>query len=219
VAEPIWSRPDRGARGPQPEHSRAEIAAAAIGLADAGGLAAATMRAVAGALSTTAGALYRYLASRDDLLDLMVDAVLAELPLDRELTGDWLGDLVTLARDQLALFRRHPWLVEAIQHGRAPGPCTMDYFERCLRIMAPVPAGAAAKMEAIAMVTGVVSLFARSAGAAGLSPEAFVAAVSPARHPHLVAAFSGPGATTSRPDPFDRTVRGVLRGLLSPDVG
>jgi AcrR family transcriptional regulator len=176
------------------------------------------MRAVAGALSTTAGALYRYLASRDDLLDLMVDAVLAELPPDREPTGDWLDEFVALARDQLALLRRHPWLVEAIQRGRAPGPRTMDHFERCLRIMAPVPAGAAAKMEAIAMVTGVVSLFAASS--VSVSPEAFVAAVSPERHPHLVTAFSGAGPSAAvRVDPFDRTVRGVLRGLLLPDLG
>src|SRR5690349_18998544 len=78
--ESIWTRPDRGTRGPRPEHSRAEIAAAAIALADSGGLAAATMRAVAAELGTAAGSLYRYLSSRDDLLDLMVDAALAELP-------------------------------------------------------------------------------------------------------------------------------------------
>lgn len=211
VRDPIWSRPDRGARGPRPEHDRAGIAAAAIALADAGGLGAASMRAVAGALDTTAGALYRYLASRDDLLDLMVDATLAELALDQPLTDDWVADFVALARSQLALFGRHPWLVDAIQAGRAPGPRTMDYFERCLRIMAPVPAGPVAKMETIAMVTGVVSLFARRP--APIAPSAFVAAASPERHPHVTAAFASAGVTPPRSDPFERTVRALLADL------
>ncbi|HEY5843670.1 MAG TPA: TetR/AcrR family transcriptional regulator, partial [Mycobacterium sp.] len=86
----IWTRPDRGTRGPRPEHSRTEIAAAAIVLADSGGLDAATMRAVAGALGTTAGSLYRYLSSREDLLDLMIDAALGELRLGRKSVGGWL---------------------------------------------------------------------------------------------------------------------------------
>ncbi|MEK8106005.1 helix-turn-helix domain-containing protein [Micromonospora sp. M12] len=47
--------------------------ATAIALADAGGLTAVSMRAVAAALDTGAGSLYRYLSSRDDLLDLMTD--------------------------------------------------------------------------------------------------------------------------------------------------
>ena len=83
----IWNRPDRGSRGPQPEHSRAQIAGAAVLLADAGGLSAVSMRAVAGALKTTAGSLYRYLSSRDELLELMADAVLAELRLDQNSAG------------------------------------------------------------------------------------------------------------------------------------
>ncbi len=94
----VWNRPDRGTRGPRPEHSRAEIAATGIALADAGGLSAVSMRAVAGALGTVAGSLYRYLSSRDDLLNLMVDAALGELPLERESTGNWLDDLVAPGR-------------------------------------------------------------------------------------------------------------------------
>ena len=49
-APSIWTRPERAARGPSPEHSRAEIAAAGIGLADASGLSAVTMRSAAAAM-------------------------------------------------------------------------------------------------------------------------------------------------------------------------
>jgi AcrR family transcriptional regulator len=170
------------------------------------------MRAVAGALGSTAGSLYRYLSSRDELLDLMVDAALGELPLDRGLTGDWLDDLVTLAGDQLALYRRHPWLLEAGVRGGAFGPNATNYFERCLRIMAPLDRGTAAKLEAVAMITGVVSLFARApADAAASNP---FAAVNPAAHPYLSAALTQPAAAPPAGDLFERTLRSVLRGLL-----
>jgi AcrR family transcriptional regulator len=213
----VWTRPDRGARGPQPEHTRAELAAAAIALADSGGLPAATMRAVAGALGTSAGSLYRYLSSRDDLLDLMVDAALAELPLDRESGGTWLDDLVVLARDQLRLYLRHPWLLEASLRPVAFGPRTMDYFEHCLRIMAPLACGTATKMEAIGMMTGVVSLFARGASAAqsqAASPMRLFGTATPEAHPYLIAALTRPTPAAPQADLFERTIRSVLRGLL-----
>jgi AcrR family transcriptional regulator len=216
----IWTRPDRGARGPQPEHTRAEIASAALALADSGGLQAASMRAVASALGTAAGSLYRYLSSRDDLLDLMVDAALAQLPLNPGLTGNWLDDLVALARDQLALYRRHPWLLEASLRGGALGPHAMDYFEHCLRIMAPLPCGTATKLEAVAMITGVVSLFARNESAAQsqpVSPLRLFGTATPERHPHLIAALTqATPPDAGQADLFERTLRSLLRGLLDP---
>jgi len=213
VREAVWNRPDRGARGPRPEHSRAEIAAIAIALADSGGLPTVSMRAVAGALGTAAGSLYRYLSSRDELLDLMVDAALGGLPLDRESTGNWLDDLVALADDQLALYRRHPWLLEAGLRGGAFGPNATDYFECCLRIMAPLAAGTAAKLEAIAMLTGVVSLFARAPAAPAEALSPFPSA-SPHAHPYLIAALTESAPTAPPGDLFERTLRSVLRGLL-----
>lgn len=229
VRESIWTRPDRRSRGPVPQHSRAEIVAVATALADQGGLAAVSMRAVAAALDTGAGSLYRYLSSRDDLLDLMADAALSELPLDRPLTGDWLDDLVGLARDQVALYRSHPWLTEAARRPGAFGPNTVNYFERCLRIMAALPSVPSAKMEAVAVLTGVVSLFAQAAPA-GPAPDdpqaaeqrqaaaaALFSLVDPEAHPHLTAAFSHPAPQPGAPDLFERTVRSVLRGLLSAE--
>ncbi|MFB9182052.1 TetR/AcrR family transcriptional regulator [Dactylosporangium sucinum] len=215
TTRPIWARPDRGTRGPQPEHSRAELAAAAMRLADAGGLEAATMRAVAGELGTAAASLYRYLSSRDDLLDLMVDAALGELDLTDPPSGDWLEGLVALAHQQLALYRRHPWLLQAAMRRGAYGPRAMDYFEHCLRTMAPLSCGTAAKLEAVGVLTGLVSLFAAQPAAAPADPSAFFAAATEQAHPHLLAALSTPG-DPPEPDLFDRLIRSVLRGLLAP---
>ena len=74
----LWARPERAARGPAPEHSRAEIAAAGIRLADANGIGAVTMRSAAAAIGTAPASLYRYVASREELVQLMADQVYGE---------------------------------------------------------------------------------------------------------------------------------------------
>ncbi len=205
----------RGTRGPAPGRSRDAIVVAAIALADAEGLAAVSMRAVATALGTGAGSLYRYLSSRDDLLDLMVDRVAAELrpypKTDRD--GDWLDEMLLLARDQLAMHRRHRWLVDVSYRTSSIGPESLAWFDNCLRVMAPVRAAVTAKFEAIAMLTGVVSLFAR--GEAAGETVSF-AGLDLANYPHLTAAFTQPSPQAPPPakDLFERTVRSLLSGLL-----
>ncbi|MFY1614872.1 TetR/AcrR family transcriptional regulator [Micromonospora sp. WMMD736] len=211
--QPIWARPERGTRGPAPTHSREAIVAAAITLADTEGLAAVSMRAVAGALGTGAGSLYRYLSSRDDLLDLMTDRVVGELrpyPPERD---DWRDEMLLVARQQLALFRAHPWLVDVIQRPSGVGPESLAWFDNCIRILEPVPCAVTAKFEAIAVLTGVVILFARSEAAAG-SPS--FAGIDLGAYPHLVAALGRVGPPTPPTDLFDRTLRSLLAGLLTP---
>ncbi|MBM0277350.1 helix-turn-helix transcriptional regulator [Micromonospora sp. STR1s_6] len=209
--QPIWSRPERGSRGPAPAHSRDSIVVAAIALADTEGLAAVSMRAVAAALGTGAGSLYRYLSSRDDLLDLMTDRAVGELRPYPRVTDDWLETMVLLGRRQLALFGAHPWLLDVIHRPSGVGPESLAWFDNCLRILEPVRCPVAAKFEAIAMMTGVVSLFARRESAAGAFS---FAGVDLAAYPHLVAAFSAPPGPAPRADLVERTLRSLLSGLL-----
>jgi AcrR family transcriptional regulator len=185
--ESVFDRPARGTRGPVPEHSREQIARAAIAIADEKGLAAASMRTVAASLGTSAGSLYRYLSSRDDLLALMVDAASAGVKGPSRETGDWLEAMLDLARQQLKVLNRHPWLVEILPRHLPPGPNAMAFLNHCLRILEPVPADDQAKYEAIAMMTGVVTLFVRNE------------------------------AATRARNLFERTVRAVLTGLLAQD--
>ena len=60
--------------------------------------------------------------------------------------------------------------------------------------MAPLTCGTAAKMEAIAMITGIVSLFARGTPEQppAVDPSTIFAAASAQRHPHLLAALTTP---------------------------
>ena len=47
------------------------------------------------------------------------------------------------ARAVLDLYRRHPWLLAVDLPGRTLGPHALDHFDRCLAILAPVPASTA----------------------------------------------------------------------------
>ncbi|WP_308042629.1 helix-turn-helix domain-containing protein [Micromonospora sp. PLK6-60] len=211
--QPIWTRPHRGTRGPAPTHSRDDIVTAAIALADAEGLGAVSMRAVATALGTGAGSLYRYLSSRDDLLDLMTDRAVGELRSHPPADGEPLDAMLGQARRQLALYQRHPWLLDVAHRTSGMGPETLAWFDDCLRILTPLRCPVAAKFEAIAMMTGVVTLFARNAAAAATG----LPALDLAAYPHLAAALAQPPARAPRADLFERTLRSLLAGLLAAD--
>jgi AcrR family transcriptional regulator len=217
----IWLRPERTGRGPVPEHDRARIAAAAVALADADGLGAVSMRKVAAALGTGPASLYRYVDARDELLELMVDSVTGELDLSRPPSGDWRSDLVALAHRLRATYRRHPWLLDLVPGRVALGPHAVDQLEYALAALAGLDAPAGAKLEAVAMLNGVVALAVRTELAVGDSTAAWSAAqaeflgavVTAGRHPHLAAALAG-AASASENDLLDRVLPRMLAGLL-----
>src|ERR1700744_2038615 len=94
----IWLRPERSARGPGPEHSRAEIARAAVALADPGGLAAGTTRSVAAAIGTGPASLHRDAGTRDEILQLLVDEAAGEYHAHSPPPGESLTPLAGLLR-------------------------------------------------------------------------------------------------------------------------
>lgn len=209
----IWNRPVRGARGPQGELSHERIAATGIGLADATGLRSVTMRAVADALGASAAGLYRYVRGRDEVIALMVDAALADLSYPTP-DGQWQTQLLAVANDQLRVYRAHPWLGSAGFGAGPAGPNALRHFDRCLAIVSALPASNAAKMEALAMLTGVVTLFARPTAGRPADPRILFSALDPQAHPHLAAALAARDQSSASPDLFDRTIQSLLRGLL-----
>jgi AcrR family transcriptional regulator len=190
--------------------------AAAVALADTQGLGAVSMRSVASALGTAAPTLYRYLTSREDLLDLMTDAVVAELrphPAPAPDGDGWLGSMLTLGRAQLALHRRHPWLLDLAGRTSGVGPEGLAWFDACLRALEPLDAPSRAKLEAVAVMTGLVVLVARAEQAPAASP---FAGRDLSAYPHLVAALTSPPTPAPEEDLFDRALRSLLVGLLTP---
>jgi len=134
----IWNRPERAAKGPAPSRTRAEITAAAIAIADTEGIETLSMRRVAKELGTGTASLYRYLASKDDLLDLMLDAVAAEDGGPPSPTGDWRGDLRALAHRSRATIHRHPWMTSLAAGRPSLGPNSLDATEHALAALDPL---------------------------------------------------------------------------------
>ncbi|MFD7718938.1 TetR/AcrR family transcriptional regulator, partial [Streptomyces sp. NPDC059814] len=129
-------QPDRTpGPGPRPGLTVDAIVAAAIAVADEDGMAALSMRAVGERLGRTAMALYTYVPGKSELLDLMYDAVHAELPAARSGAGDWRTDLTDWARDTLAFHLRHPWVLQVSRARPVLGPheyAGLDTLVRCL---------------------------------------------------------------------------------------
>ncbi|MFC7741015.1 TetR/AcrR family transcriptional regulator [Nocardiopsis composta] len=97
----------------------------AVGLADAEGLSAVSMRRVARELGVTVMSLYRHVPGKAELVALMCDAVLA--PEDDEVAGGgaeggWRKSLETWARAGIALRRRHPGWPRPPRSGASPAP-------------------------------------------------------------------------------------------------
>ncbi|MDQ1037368.1 AcrR family transcriptional regulator [Streptomyces sp. V3I8] len=102
-----------GARGGQPPSlDRDRITAVTAALLDAEGLAKFSMRRLAAELNVTAMSVYWYVDTKDDLLELALDAVYGELELPDPDAGeeDWRDQLRAIASGYRALLVRHPWV-------------------------------------------------------------------------------------------------------------
>jgi AcrR family transcriptional regulator len=230
----LWARPERAARGPAPEHSRAEIAAAGVMLADAEGIGAVTMRSAAAAVGTAPASLYRYVTSREELVQLMADQVYGEFSLCEPGTGHPVPDLLELARQGLAVYRRHPWLLDVPATGNLPGPNAVAFIERSLAALAGADLTGPAKLETVGLFSGVVRLFAQTeigqqrAGQETAQWQESLARylleiAAAGQHPQLAAALAErppatePAAGLVGDDPaFYRAMTRILNGLLQP---
>ncbi|WP_406370563.1 TetR/AcrR family transcriptional regulator [Streptomyces sp. NBC_00647] len=158
VPEVIWARPERAGRGPRPAFRRADIAAAAVRIADAEGLDAVSMRHVAAELGCGTMSLYNYVPRKEDLYELMVDGISGEHDI-REPSGDWRADMLRIAHQTRALMHRHPWLPRLMSPVYGFSPNALRYLEHCLACLDPLEVPYGTKMELIAMLNGVVTTY------------------------------------------------------------
>ena len=116
---------------PRAPLSRDRVVVTGLGLADASGVQAVTMRGVGDALGYEAMSLYRHVAGKDDLLDGMLDLVLEEwaAPTSDE---DWPEAIRTSARSVHEALRRHPWSAQLLMTGRHIRPARLRYMDSLL---------------------------------------------------------------------------------------
>jgi AcrR family transcriptional regulator len=171
----IWFREEPNAR--RPSHTRAQIAAAAVEIADAEGFEAVSMRRVAQKLGAGTMTLYHYVRNKDELVTLMVNAVMGEVLVpEAELSGDWRTGMEQIAKRTRAAFRRHRWTLDRLGDGH-PGPNGMRHFEQSLRAASGAGISAEETFELIGLVDDYVFGFAlrdaqeRDEHARGWPPE------------------------------------------------
>jgi AcrR family transcriptional regulator len=153
---PIWAEPQRGRR--RPSVTREQIAETALWLADHDGIEAVSLRRIAGELGVGTMTLYHYVRTKDDLYELMGDTIMGELlvPADAIDAQDWRSSIAAIGRSSREAFRRHPWMVRAVDLGGEIGPNGMRHFEQSLAAVEGTGLGASDRMQLVALVDDYV---------------------------------------------------------------
>ena len=193
---------------------------------DPGG--AVTMRAVAGRLGARSPmALYRYIANKDGLADLLIDEVYSTIAVP---TGQgWRAALCGLGRNGWEAMQRHPWAAR-LAYSRPPlGPNALRLYDSALGELDPLDLDAATRMGFVTTVLGHVfgsglALLEERAMRArtGLRTDTDLAeAVAPylarvadaGRHPHFSRWAADPARDGPPPQSFEQILEWLLDGL------
>lgn len=160
--------------------TRERILLTAIELADEHGIEALTMRRLGRRLGVEAMSLYRHVRNKDDILDGMVELVMAEFEVP---TGapDWKASIRGSTISAHEVLRRHPWASRAIESRTRTGPVRT----RLLDALVGVLAGAGFPMPVV-----IRTLMALDSHTYGFALQEQAWAFPPDRTPELAAALS-----------------------------
>jgi AcrR family transcriptional regulator len=146
----IWMRPEATGRGRSPAYSRAQIATAAIGIADTEGIDAVSMRRVAADIGAGTMSLYRYVHSKEELHALMADQAVD--PSDMPTHIGWEHALWQLAHESRNLVLRHPWFPALARAISFPGPRMALGLERMMSYLDGLELDVDEMLEILVMV-------------------------------------------------------------------
>jgi AcrR family transcriptional regulator len=161
----LWTRAPAGVRATKLD--REAIADAALRLVDAEGLDALSMRRLAADLGVGTMTLYSYVRTKDELLALVVDAVMAEVVVPGPLPEGWRDALAAIARRSHAAFQRHPWMFGLHDDDLPLGPHSIRHFDQTLQAVAGLPLPRQERFEVAALVDEYVVGFAHRAAEDG----------------------------------------------------
>ncbi|MFI1430231.1 TetR/AcrR family transcriptional regulator [Streptomyces lydicus] len=210
----VWTRPRRQ----REQLSREQIVTEAVQLLDTDGLESLSMRKLGTRLDAGATSLYRHVANKDELIELVVDEVYGELEVPAADAADWRTPAARSAYSLRAIILRHPWVASVLgQVGLIHlGPNVTKMSERMAAVYRaagfPSDETGHAMKTVISYVIGMatseaayLSLIARS----GKSEREFIESLRSAGE-------EGPQAEdpeTARDETFDYGLRRVLDGL------
>jgi AcrR family transcriptional regulator len=160
----LWrDREQRPARGRKPTLTVDAIVAAAVEMADEAGLGALSMRALAERLKVGTMSLYTHVPGKAELIDLMLDTVLRETARPDDLPDGWRARLELVARENLALIHRHPWMLEIVTFRPPMGPGVIAKYDLELRALEGIGLTDVEMDSVLTLVLGYVQSSARQA--------------------------------------------------------
>lgn len=204
----LWGRRQRRKRGPRPGLSADAIVEAAVRIADADGLEAISMARVAAELGFTTMSLYRYVASKDELLQLMFNAsALGAETLVIE--GDnWRTRLRNWALIQRDMLDRHPWITQMPMPAPPLAPNSLHFVERALEALHGTGLADSEKMRTLGLLSSYTLSEARFAN------DAARAAAEAAK----AAAASGTNAAPAPPMTYEQLLRALVDEQTFPNL-
>jgi AcrR family transcriptional regulator len=206
-------------RGPKPTQSTERVVAAAIRLADDEGLGALSMAAVAKPLGLAATALYRYVDSKEILIELMVDSAVGHPPA-MDAPGGWSENARVWARALLGVYARHPWLSDVVVTGMPRTPNSLEWIEALLAGLADSPLAESERLSAALLLQGIVRNYAAMIRSIPVGTDANASFVSllptlgARAYPRLIAELQRQRESVS--DEFGFALDTTIRGLASP---
>jgi AcrR family transcriptional regulator len=151
-----WGLRERPTKGPKPTLSVDRIVAAAIAVARAEGFPAVSMPRVAGELSTSAMALYRYVANKDELVLLMMEAAAGEPPEPKAPDETWRAAVERWAHAMFTLFQEQPWFLQIPIAAPPATPRQLAWMETGLCALTGTRLAEHEKLSLLMLVNGYV---------------------------------------------------------------
>jgi AcrR family transcriptional regulator len=177
----LWGDPPPPTRGPKPAMSVDAIARAAIAIADRDGLDAVSMQRVAGELSFTKMALYRYVPGKAELVSVMTDLAMGVPP--HHPKQRWRKALMAWALDLYAAFEKHPWVLLSTVGRRALGPNELTWMEYGVRALTDTGLNGGQQLDSVMTIVGHVRTVAQQSftmpgGTTGVTEEHITSALA-----------------------------------------
>jgi AcrR family transcriptional regulator len=156
VLQAAWGMREKPTKGPRPTLSVDRIVAASLALARAEGYPAVSMSRVAGELSTSPMSLYRYVASKDELAVLMMEAAAGEPPPPRADGETWRAAAERWAHAMFVLFAAEPWFLQVPIAAPPATPRQLAWMETGLAALDGTPLPEAEKLSLLLLLNGYV---------------------------------------------------------------
>ena len=141
--------------------SRDRVLRGAIAVADAGGIAALTIRTLAQELGVKPMSVYHYVANKDEILDGIVDLVFGEFELPAA-GGDWRQEMRRRAHSARRVLRTHPWATPLLQSRLNAGPATLRHHNAVIGTLREAGFTVEQTAHAFAMIDSYLYGFAMS---------------------------------------------------------